>query len=123
MNKWDLVLISFPFTDLQAKKVRPSIVISPNSYHQGGQDALFMLITSNTERRAEYDIIIPFSHQEFVQTGLKKESCIRVSKIVTLNKSLVVHKLGSLGAQLSLNVETQLRLFLELPPYQPTLTS
>jgi mRNA interferase MazF len=123
MNKWDVVLISFPFTDLTATKVRPAIVISPNSYHQNGQDGLFMLITSNTERRATHDIIISDTHPEYAQTGLKKESCVRVSKIVTLNKSLVVHKLGSLGARLSLLVEAQLRFFLELPPHQPPLTS
>ena len=121
MNKWDVVLLSFPFTDLQATKVRPAIVISPNAFHQSGQDALFMLITSNTDRQSLHDIIVSTSHQEFAKTGLRKESAIRVSKIMTLSKSLVVKTIGSLGVQLSLNVETQLRLFLQLPPYQPPL--
>ena len=121
MNKWDVVLLSFPFTDLQATKVRPAIVISPNSFHQSGQDALFMLITSNTDRQSPHDIFVSISHQEFGQTGLRKESAIRVGKIMTLSKSLVVKTIGSVGAQLSLNVETQLRLFLQLPPYQPPL--
>ena len=123
MNKWDLVLISFLFTDLHATKVRPAIVISPDSYHQSGQDAVFILITSNTDRQSAHDILVSTSHPEFSQTGLRKESTVRVSKIVTLSKSLVVQKLGSLGPQLSLVVEKELREFLELPPYQPLLES
>ncbi len=123
MKKWDIVLISFPFTDLQTTKVRPATIISPNSFHQNGEDALFMLITSNTERRSAHDIVVPTSHPEYGQTGLIKESCIRVSKIVILKKSLIRHPLGSLGPRLSLSVETQLRVFLELPPYQPPLTA
>lgn len=122
MNKWDIVLISYPFTDLQTKKVRPAIVISPNSYHQIGQDALFMFITSNTERQSPHDIFVSDTHQEFAKTGLRKESAIRVSKIMTLSKSLVKKTIGAVGAQLSLNVEAQLRLFLQLPPYQPLLS-
>lgn len=121
MNKWDVVLISFPFTDLQATKVRPAIVISPNSFNQNGQDALFMLITSNTERQSEYDILVLESHDEFPQSGLRKDSCIRVSKIVILSKKLIAHRLGSLGPKLSLAVECKLRTFLQLPPYQPPL--
>jgi mRNA interferase MazF len=104
MKKWDIVLISFPFTDLQTTKVRPAIVISPDAFHNGGEDALFMLITSNTERRAAHDILVSLSHAEYAQTGLIKESCIRVCKIVTLKKTLIAHQLGSLGPQLSLEV-------------------
>jgi mRNA interferase MazF len=123
MNKWDVVLLSYPFTDLQASKVRPAAVISPDSYHQTGQDALFILITSNVERRWAHDLIVDTSHPEFAQTGLRRESAIRVSKIVTLSKTLVIKTIGSLGPRLSLDVEKELRLFLELPPYQPSLGS
>ena len=122
MNKWDIVLISFPFTDGQADKVRPAIVISPNPYHQIEEDALFMFITSNTERRA-HDVIVSSTHQEFAKTGLRKESAIRVNKIMFLSKSLVKRTIGSVGSQLSLNVEAKLRLFLELPPYQLPLAA
>jgi mRNA interferase MazF len=123
MNKWDVVLLKFPFTDLQTTKVRPAIVISPNSFHQGGQDALFILITSNTDRQSKHDIIVESSHPEFAQSGLRKESAIRTPKIMVLSKSLLVKTIGSLGPQLSLLVEKELRLFLELPPYQPPLGS
>jgi mRNA interferase MazF len=121
MNKWDIVLVSYPFTDGLTMKVRPAIVISPNLFHKSGPDALFMFITSNTDRQASHDVFISTTHQEFLKTGLRKESAIRVSKIMTLSKSLVKKTIGSIGVQLSLNIESKLRMFLELPPYQPPL--
>ena len=36
MNKWDVVLLSFPFTDLSATKVRPAVVVSPDILRDDG---------------------------------------------------------------------------------------
>lgn len=123
MNKWDVVLLSYPFTDLQAVKVRPAVVISPNSFNAAGQDGMFILITSNLERLASYDVLIRSSHPEYPMTGLRKDSVIRTSKIMTLSKSLVSRTIGNLGSQLSLEVEGKLKVFFELSPYQPPLSS
>jgi mRNA interferase MazF len=115
MNKWDVVLLSYPFTDLSASKVRPALVISPNSYNATNQDGVFVLITTNTTRRSPYDIVVMRSHPEFPTTGLRFDSAIRIDKIATLNRKLYVATLGSAGSQLQADVEKQLRLFLELP--------
>ena len=42
----DIVLVSFPFTDLTATKKRPALVISPNSINQQNQDLILAAITS-----------------------------------------------------------------------------
>src|SRR5947209_13062968 len=123
MNKWDVVILSYPFSDLQAVKARPGIVISPNAFHHSSPDAVFILITSNTTRQAPYDVIVPTTHPEFLRTGLRVASAIRVNKLSTLSKSLVIRKIGLLGVQLQGEVETALKNFFEIPPYQPALHS
>lgn len=123
MNKWDVVLVGYPFSSLLVTKVRPAVIISPDAYHKRGDDILVVLITSNTTRQSQHDIIVTTTHPEFKQTGLRKESAIRVSKIMTLEKSKVQHVLGKLGANLIAEVERQLRDFLQLPPFQPTLSA
>lgn len=115
MNKWDIVLLAYSFTDLSATKVRPALVISPNLYNQSGQDAVFILITTNTARRSQYDIIILRTHPEFSLTGLRYDSAIRTDKIFALSKNLVTITLGRSGQQMQREVEKQLRLFLDLP--------
>jgi mRNA interferase MazF len=115
MNKWEIVLLTYPFTDLSATKVRPALVISPNLYNQSSQDAVFILITTNTTRRSQYDIIISRAHPEFSLTGLRYDSAIRTDKIFALSKKLVTTRLGRCGQQMQREVEKQLRLFLDLP--------
>jgi mRNA interferase MazF len=58
MNKWDVVVLSYPFSDLSAAKVRPALVISSDSYNQNSQDAVFILITSNISRRGPFDVVV-----------------------------------------------------------------
>jgi mRNA interferase MazF len=121
MNKWDIVLLTYPFSDLTATKVRPAVVVSQTSYNQTSQDAVFILITTNVARSSSFDVIVYKTHPEFHQTGLRHASAIRIDKIFTLNKKLAAKTLGRLEIQLQKEVEKQLRLFLELPGEQLTL--
>ena len=121
MNKWDVVLLSFPFTDLSATKVRPAVVVSPDNYNQNSQDVVVVLVTTNTSRRGAFDLLLEKSHPEFLQTGLRYDSAIRIDKVFTLNRRLIVKALGRFGPQLKGAVEKQLRLFLQLPGEQLAL--
>jgi mRNA interferase MazF len=121
VNKWDVVLLSFPFTDLSATKVRLAVLISPDTYNQSSQDLVVILITTNTSRRGTFDTLVEKPHPEFLQTGLRYDSAIRIDKIFTLNKRLVVATLGRFGPQLKRDVEKQIRIFLQLPGEQLTL--
>src|SRR5439155_24758782 len=121
MIKWDVIVLSYPFTDLSATKVRPTLVISPDSYNQTSQDAAFVLITTNTSRRGAFDLVVQTSHPEFLATGLRFDSAVRIDKIFTLSNKLVVRTIGRFGPQLIKEVEKQLRLFLELPGEQLAL--
>lgn len=109
MNTWDVVLLRYPFGDGGGgAKVRPALVVSKNEYHNAGQDGLFILMTSNVQRQAEYDIVVDVSHPEFGQTGLAKASAIRVDKIMNLGKGLVSRRLGHLGPTLKSAVKQKL---------------
>ncbi len=121
MNKWDVVLLSFPFTDLSATKVRPAVIVSPDAYNQSSQDVVVILITTNTLRRGAFDLLLQKSHPEFLQTGLRYDSAIRIDKVFTLSRCLMVAALGRFGPKLKADVEKQLRLFFQLPGDQLAL--
>jgi mRNA interferase MazF len=108
MNTWDVILLRFPFGDGTDVKKRPAVVISKNEYHNSGQDGLFLLVTSNLDRSAHYDVPIPVSHPEYRFTGLRVASCIRVDKIMNLSNTLVVRTLGNLGEGLKREVREKL---------------
>ena len=58
-------------------------------------------------------MILP-TDPEFEQTGLLKESRVRLDRIVTLDRSLVRRRLGRIGPATALRVNAALRHTLDL---------
>lgn len=106
----DIILISYPFTNLSASKVRPALVISSGKYNQKETDIVIIPISSNVERLSEEDIIVENTIKDFKNTGLKMTSCIRCGKIFTLEKTLAKRYLGCLGDELLNEVRQRLKI-------------
>jgi len=105
MAKGDIVLITFPFTDLSGTKLRPAIVLI-----DAENDITVCFITSQLEWREKSDIILYPSPEN----GLKKQSLLRISKIATLDKSLVKGLLGKLTTDELILVNEKLKELLQL---------
>lgn len=89
----DLVLVSFPFTNLQTTKRRPAVVIHSRAYHDR-PDVILMAITSQVrERLATGETLL----QDWRAAGLAKPSVLK-PLIATLEKAQIVKKLGRLSA-------------------------
>lgn len=105
MNKGDIILIPFPFTDLSGNKLRPAIVLFSNEY-----DVTICFITTQIKWKEPTDIdLIPA-----LQNGIKRPSIIRLSKIATVDKSLIVGKLGELQIQEIQELNIKLKQLLQL---------
>jgi mRNA interferase MazF len=89
MKKGDIVLIPFPFTDLSGNKNRPAVVLSGNKY-----DIIVAFVSTNLNWSDETDIALKANPEN----GLKKDSLIKLSKIATLEKSLILGLLGNIDA-------------------------
>ncbi|MEA1785281.1 type II toxin-antitoxin system PemK/MazF family toxin [Arenibacter sp. GZD96] len=88
MKKGDIVLIPFPFTDLSGLKNRPALILAV-----GEADVTVSFMTTQLKWQEDFDVKI-----EPMQTnGLKKTSLIRLFKLATIDKDLVLGKLGELS--------------------------
>jgi mRNA interferase MazF len=87
MTKGDIVLITFPFTDLSGSKLRPAIVLAVNKL-----DITVCFITTQVTFLEQTDVEITPSQKN----GIKQPSLIRTSKIATLDKSLAKGLIGEL---------------------------
>jgi mRNA interferase MazF len=87
MIKGDIVLITFPFTDLSGSKLRPAIVLAINKL-----DITVCFITTQVTFHEPTDVQITPTQKN----GIKQPSLIRTSKIATLDKSLAKGLIGEL---------------------------
>lgn len=89
MVKGDIVLISFPFTDLSGSKLRPAVILAENK-----EDITVCFITTQIRWGEKTDLKL----SPDTGNGLKKESLVRVGKIATIEKRLSKGLLGRLSS-------------------------
>lgn len=99
MNKGDIVLIPFPFTDLSGIKNRPALILI-----EGESDITVSFITTQFKWQEDFNVKIEPSQTN----GLKRTSLIRLSKLATIDKDLVIGKLGNLLQDELANVDKNL---------------
>ena len=87
MNRGDIVLVRFPFTDYSSEKLRPALIISKNNEN----DVIVAFISSVISLKAEStDYLLNKEDKDFYLTGLKKNSVFKMNKIATLDQKIIL---------------------------------
>ncbi len=58
--------------------------------------------------------LVTSQHPEFAKTGLKKDSVIRLDKLATLSKSILLGEIGEIGPKLKKIVNKTIRKTIKL---------
>ncbi len=104
--KGRIVLVHFPFTDLTATKLRPALVI-----YESEHDIVLAFISSKVPACLSVsDVPLTKQQEGFQASGLKVDSVIRLDKITTVVRKLVVAELGELDAGLKNDVNEKLKM-------------
>lgn len=103
--KGDIILISFPYTDLTGVKTRPAVVLMETE-----QDVTVAFVTSQLKWQTQFDIVLNPS----LENGLKSNSLIRLTKLATIDKQLVLGELGKLSLIQTALMNSQLITLLKL---------
>ena len=106
MAKGDIILITFPFTDLSGSELRPSIVLVDSTH-----DVTVAFITTQLKWQEPTDFLLTPS----IDNGLKKPSLVRTSKLATLDKSLIKGRMGNLTINEIENLDQRLKIIFQLP--------
>ena len=88
--KGDVVVVSFPFSDLSASKKRPALVIAALT----GDDVLLCQITSQA---VSDSYAIPLTNTDFISGGLQQNSNLRPNRIFTADSNIVLYRAGQLS--------------------------
>jgi mRNA interferase MazF len=91
---FDVVLIPFPFADLSTNKRRPCLVLARLTPKGLPRHFVVCMITSQLAGVSfEHDHVLG----DYALAGLPKPSLVRVAKLVTVDQSVLLKKLGALS--------------------------
>jgi len=111
-KKNTIVLVPFPFTDMSSVKVRPAVILSNNST---SDDVVVAFISSKKVKQIhKIDIQIKEKQKDFEKTGLKISSTIKVDKLATLDKKIVLGELGEVGKNTEKEINKKLKVLFNL---------
>jgi len=91
-----LCQVPMPSTQLQQFKLRPAAIVSSDRLNRILDDVMVVPCTSNTNRLLTATQFL-ISGNEIAIAGIKVSSVVRCESIFTLNKAMVLRKLGSLS--------------------------
>ena len=105
MAKGDIVLITFPFTNLSGSKLRPAVVLVESNL-----DFTVCFITTQINWQEQTDLVL----FPTPQNGIKKQSLVRTSKIATIDKTLVQGLIGRLAEDEKTDLNHKLSILFQL---------
>lgn len=105
----DVILVPFPFSDQVGKKKRPAVIVSSNEYNQRRLDIIIMAITSQIKPALSFGEAAVI---EWQKAGLLKESILKPT-ITTIDKNLVINKLGHLSTKDIKSLQETLKIILK----------
>ncbi len=94
IHQKDIVLLSFPFSDLKTSKVRPVVVISNDTYNRSSEDMIVVPMTTNLKLK-EYTILI--TQKDLEDGKLIKNSKIKVDRIFSISQKLIRLEIGKIN--------------------------
>ncbi|MBD3792746.1 MAG: type II toxin-antitoxin system PemK/MazF family toxin [Campylobacterales bacterium] len=89
LNKYDVVVVKFPFASSLKYKARPAVIVSTEYYNKNSRGTyLILAISSQVESRLEIEEEITFWNEAIFK-----------SSIATVERDFIIHRLGSLAEQ------------------------
>ena len=93
--RYKIVLVPFPFDDLSGSKVRPAVCLTNSISNY--EHIVIAFITSQIINATESsDIPLLQNESGFSLTGLRVDSAIRLHRLITVPKRIIVRELGVL---------------------------
>ncbi len=103
-SKSKIVLIKYPFTDLENFKVRPAVIISKSLY----DDIFIVPLTSRTSFLEDDEFIL----HDWKKSGLNVETAVKKG-IFTIESNLIIKEIGHLSQHDFINLKAAILKWLE----------
>ena len=115
MTRGKVVLVPFPFDDLNTQKARPAVCLTePLTTHR--HIVLAFVTSREPHEPLDTDIVLDPQDPGFAQTGLEVRSTIRIHRLLTVASTIIKRELGSLSPSLQASVADAVHRLFALDP-------
>jgi mRNA interferase MazF len=108
MIRGKIVLVPFPFDDLSGEKVRPAVCLT-NPVGPHHHVVLAFLTSRQPPALLDSDLAVDTAHPDFLTTGLRVSSTLRLHRLMTVTTTLIQRELGEMSPALWTEIESKLR--------------
>jgi mRNA interferase MazF len=113
MNRGDVVLVDWPYSDLTGSKLRPAVVAQADLLNGLINDTIYVMVTGTRHGIPNTEVELDPAVETI--SGLLKKSYASCSNLLTRDQALAHHTLGALSDTAMRQVEGCLKHVLELP--------
>jgi len=98
LTRGDIVLCKVPMPSKQLKefKLRPGLIVSKDLNNERLDDVIIAVCTSNITRSLEPTQYL-IERNEALQARIRVASVVKCESLLTINKSMIIKKLGTLS--------------------------
>ncbi len=101
------IRLRFPQADLKSGKLRPALIIAISASRH--RDLLLALISSRLHQATlGFDEIINTSDSDYITTGLKVASLIRLGRLTSVESSVINARLGNISPERLIRIKNLL---------------
>jgi mRNA interferase MazF len=102
----DIVLLPYPFSDLEGKKVRPALVVSNDSFNKTFRDCVLIPLTT-VIKDVPFSVLI--SQDDLAFGEIPKLSRARADKLFTVEQNLIFLKIGTIKDSVFSKIKTEIQ--------------
>ena len=107
IQEGQIILFEFPQTDQTIGKLRPALVIRKlPSLHDNW--LICMISSQLSQQIPDFDEVINEVDADFVQSGLKTTSIIRIARLAVVNKNVLLGSIGSIDLERLVSIKKKL---------------
>lgn len=91
-----VIILRFPQTDFSAGKLRPAVLVAPSPGFY--EDWLTCMISTKLHQALSgFDEVISHDNDDFILSGLKMPSVIRVARLAVVSTEVLMGSLGKIS--------------------------
>jgi mRNA interferase MazF len=113
VQRGDVVMIDWPYSDRTGGKVRPALVVQADFLNGLIADTVLVSITGTT--RGAPSIEVPLDSAVETRSGLRMQSVASCNNLLTADQAVILRTIGQLSASAMREVEARRKVALGLP--------